>query len=495
MQLPRRLTDWIRPVVYLGTNALTLLGAILTTSAGITLVGFWAREIFGGAPVHPYAGIILFLVLPGIFALGLVLMPAGILWRWRRLRRRGALPETWPPVEISRPGLRNAVVLVAVATMANVAILGTGTYRGVEYMDSSQFCGMTCHKVMAPEYAAYVGSPHSRVSCVECHIGPGASWFVRSKLSGVRQVFAVARGTYSRPIPSPVRELRPARETCEQCHWPRKFVGDKLLVRTKHADDEANTPLVTVLLMKIGGHGSRGAAGIHGRHLDDTERIRYVSTDRRQVIPSVTYLDDAGKMVEYVSEDAAGKAPAAGAGGAAQPTGGPGGAGEERRTMDCMDCHNRPTHAFDLPERAVDRALADGAISRALPFVRKKAVELLRAEYADRDVASRELGEGLADFYRREYPQVHETRRAEITAAADRVREIYLRNIFPNMKVTWGTYPNNLGHEDFPGCFRCHDDKHKSRDGRVITQDCNACHAVLAMDEPNPKVLTDLGLQ
>jgi hypothetical protein len=163
--------------------------------------------------------------------------------------------------------------------------------------------------------------------------------------------------------------------------------------------------------------------------------------------------------------------------------------------MDCMDCHNRPTHAFDLPERAVDRALAEGAISRALPFVRKKAVELLRAEYADRDVASRELGERLADFYRREYPQVHDARRAEITAAADRIREIYLRNIFPNMKVTWGTYPNNLGHEDFPGCFRCHDDKHKSADGRVITQDCSACHAVLAMDEPNPKVLTDLGLQ
>jgi len=487
MEFPRLLKRGIRPVVYLGTNALTLVGVILTTSAGVTLVVFWAREIFGGAPVHPYAGIILFLVLPGLFVLGLVLMPAGIVWRWRRLRHRGELPAAWPPVEISRPGLRNVLVLVLLATVANVAILGTGTYKGVEYMDSAQFCGMTCHKVMAPEYSAYVGSPHSRVSCVECHIGPGASWFVRSKLSGLRQVLAVARESYSRPIPSPVRQLRPARETCEQCHWPRKFVADKLLVRTKHSDDEANTPLVTVLLMKIGGHGGRGAAGIHGRHLDDTERIRYVSTDRRQVIPSVTYLDDAGKMVEYLSEDA-GKAPPA-------QTGTPREREPERRTMDCMDCHNRPTHAFDLPERAVDRALDEGAISPALPFVRKKAVELLRTEYADRDVASRELGERLDDFYRREYPQVHAAHGAEIAAASERIREIYLRNIFPNMKVTWGTYPNNLGHEDFPGCFRCHDDKHKSADGRVITQDCNACHAVLAMDEANPKILTDLGLK
>jgi hypothetical protein len=480
MDLRQRLARGIRPLVYLGTNPISLVGVILTTSAGVTLVGFWAFEILRGGPVHPYAGIVLFLVLPGIFALGLVLMPAGLLWRWRRMRKRGELPGDYPPVRFSQRSVRNAAVFVVVATMLNVAILGTGSYRGVEYMDSPQFCGMTCHKVMAPEYSAYIGSPHSRVACVQCHIGPGASWFVRSKLSGARQLIAVARETYSRPIPSPVRELRPARETCEQCHWPRKFAGDKLIVRTKHADDEANTPLFTVLLMKIGGHSGRGAAGIHGRHLDETERVRYVSTDgRRQVIPAVSYLDDAGKMVDYLSEDAAGKPPAGG----------------ERRTMDCMDCHNRPTHAFDLPERAVDRALADGRISRALPFVRKKSVELLRADYPDRDAAARELGARLAEFYRREYPQVYESRRPDVEAAGAGIRDIYLRNIFPNMRVTWGTYPNNLGHEDFPGCFRCHDDKHRAADGRVITQDCNACHSVLAMEESNPKILADLGVQ
>jgi formate-dependent nitrite reductase cytochrome c552 subunit len=163
--------------------------------------------------------------------------------------------------------------------------------------------------------------------------------------------------------------------------------------------------------------------------------------------------------------------------------------------MDCMDCHNRPTHAFELPERAVDRALAEGAISADLPFVRKKSVELLRAEYPDRETAALKLSEGVVEFYRRDYPKVYEARRAQVDAAASRVQAIYARNIFPNMKVTWGTYPNNVGHEDSPGCFRCHDDKHKSADGRVITQDCDACHAVLAAEEPNPKILADLNFK
>jgi hypothetical protein len=318
------------------------------------------------------------------------------------------------------------------------------------------------------------------VGCVQCHIGPGADWFVRSKLSGARQVLAVARGTYSRPIPSPVHELRPARETCEQCHWPRKFHGDKLVVRTKFSDDEANTRMTTVLMLRIGGHSGLGSTGIHGRHLHDTERIRYESTDGRQVISRVTYLDDAGQTVEYLSEEAA-KASA--------------GKEVEHRSMDCMDCHNRPTHAFQLPERAVDRALAEGRISPELPFVRKKAVEVLRAKYPDRETAGRRIVETLGEFYRTAHPAVYQDRRGLVDAAAAQVRDIYLRNVFPEMKIAWGTYPDNIGHEDFTGCFRCHDDKHKSASGKVISQDCEACHAVLAMEESDPKVLADLGLK
>ncbi len=477
-----RMESWVRPAVYLGHNPTTLFGAVLTTSSAVTLLAFWVFEVIKGGPIHPYAGIVFFLILPGVFVIGLALIPIGALWRRRRLYSRGELPTVYPQIDFRKALLRRAFSWVVGLTFLNAAILGTASYRGVEHMDSVQFCGQTCHTVMQPEYTAYQNSPHGRVACVNCHIGPGAGWFVRSKLSGVRQVFAVTFDKYSKPIPSPVRELRPARETCEQCHWPQKFTGDKFLVRTKYSDDEKNSPLTTVLVLKIGGHSGQGGVGIHGRHLDTMERIRYIATGgRRQVIPWVSYMDDSGKEVEYVTSDAKPSREELERG--------------EHRVMDCMDCHNRPTHTFQLPERAVDRALNDGRISTELPYVKKKAVELLRVDYPDHETARQNIADGLKAFYRTNYPQVFSQHRASIEKATEQVAAIYLRNVFPRMKVTWGTYPNNIGHEDFLGCFRCHDGNHTSADGRIITQDCSACHTLLAVEEASPKVLTDLGIK
>ena len=473
---------WLRPAFYLGQNPISLAGAILTTSAGLTLVAFWAYEILKGGPVHPYTGIVFFLILPGIFLIGLLLMPLGALLRRRKLRREGKLTQPYPAIDLRRPMLRRALVLVIFASAVNAALMGIASYKGVEHMDSVEFCGQTCHVVMAPEYTAYRGSPHSRVPCVDCHIGSGAPWFVKAKISGVRQVFAVTLKTYSTPIASPVENLRPARDTCEQCHWPQKFTGDKLLVRKKFTDDEKNTPLTTVLLMKIGGHRGDGGVGIHGRHLDDMERIAYISTDRRrQVIPQVTYVGDDGRKIVFTSSEIKASAEQLKAG--------------EHRTMDCMDCHNRPSHAFQLPERAVDEAMAASLISPDLPFAKKKSVELLRTEYPDRDSAARKITSSFAEFYRSKYPDIYQAHRAQVETAGEAVSQIYLRNVFPNMKITWGTYPNNIGHEDFLGCFRCHDGNHKTADGKLISDDCEACHALLAQEESNPKVLADLGLK
>jgi nitrate/TMAO reductase-like tetraheme cytochrome c subunit len=481
MGLVERLRQGLRLAVHLGNNWASVLGAAQTTAAALTLVWFWLLEITSPHPVHPYVGIALFMILPALFILGLVLIPVGILWRRRRLAREGRVMAEYPSIHLHSPAVRNVLLLVGGATILNVAILGTATHKGVEYMDSNQFCGLTCHTVMEPEYTAFLDSPHSRVGCAQCHIGPGAGWFVKSKLSGVRQVLAVARGSYSRPIPSPVHDLRPARETCEQCHWPAKFVGDKFVVRTKYADDEANTPSTTVLVLKVGGHTGSGAVGIHGRHLDAEERISYVSTDaRRELIPRVTYRDDKGELVDYVSEDVK-TTPAELARG-------------ETRKMDCVDCHNRPSHAFELPEKAVDRAISEARISRVLPFVKRKVVELLRKEYADRTTAERQITSGLVDYYRTTYPEVYRQRRALVESASVAAKAIYLRNVFPDMKVSWGIHPNHIGHEDFLGCFRCHDESHKAKDGRTITQDCSACHTILAQDETDPKVLADLGL-
>ncbi len=475
------LRDWVRLLYYFGQNTISLIGVVLTTSSAITLIGFWIYDFILPGPPHPYVGILIFLLLPGIFVLGLSLIPIGILLKRRQLRAAGELPAIYPAIDVT-PMVRNGLIFLGFATLLNIMIFGFASYRGVSYMDSTTFCGQTCHTVMTPEFSAYQGSPHSRVDCVECHIGPGAGWFVKSKLSGLRQVFAVTFKTYSRPIPSPVKYLRPARETCEQCHWPARFTGDKFLVRKNYKEDVKNTELTTVLLLKVGGRTWQGSVGIHGRHLDSGSRIHYISIDQeRQVIPVVYYTDDKGKTVEFVSADVKASKEQLEKG--------------EHRAMDCIDCHNRPTHAFELPENAVDLRMSRGLISSDLPFVRKKAVELLKVNYPDRDTAKAQIIEGITGYYRSAYPDVYNTKRALVEQAASTTADIYLRNIFPDMKVTWGVHPNNLGHTDFPGCFRCHDGSHTSADGQTISNDCTACHNLLAVQEEKPKILMDLGMQ
>jgi len=471
--------SWSRQAFHGGNNKTTLFGLALTTSSGITLAWFWALEILSPKPLHGYVGILLFLILPGIFAFGLGLMPFGVWLRRRKLRKAGELPVEYPKVDFSQPLVRRALILVGLLTFANVAIMGTATYKGIEFMDSTQFCGLACHSVMAPEYTAFIDSPHARVGCAQCHIGPGAGWFVKSKLSGTRQLLAVTFGTFSRPIPSPVTHLRPARDTCEQCHWPQKMHDDKILVRTKYAEDEANTPATTVLMLRIGGRVSQG---IHGRHLDATERISYVASDpRRQEIAKVIYRDDQGKRVEYLAEGAKPEALK----------------GAERK-MDCVDCHNRPTHAFELPDQAMDKAMGDGRIAVDLPFIKKLGVETLKKDYATRDAAAQQIPQLIRAFYEGKYPELMKTRAAQVNAAAEAIKAIHLRNVWPDMKLVWGTHPNQIGHagNDLAGgCYRCHDGNHKAADGRVITSDCSACHQILAQDEKDPKILKDMGMR
>ncbi len=482
MNLRERFRDWLEPIYFLGQNPISLTGAVITTSTALTTIAFWFYDIFLPGPPHPYVGLLVFLILPGVFIFGLLLIPIGVWIQRRKLHAAGELPSTFPAIDLKLPIVRRTLEYVAAATVLNLLIVATASYRGVEYMDSTNFCGKTCHTVMEPEYTAYQNSPHSRVACVECHIGPGAGWFVRSKLSGLRQVVAVTLHTYSRPIPSPVKYLRPARETCEQCHWPQRFTGDKFLVNTSYKDDEKNTPQTDVLLLNVGGRTWKGSVGIHGHHLTEGARIRYISTDNeRQTIPVVDYTDDQGKTTEYVSTDSKATKDQLDKG--------------EHRVMDCVDCHNRPTHAFDLPENAVDKEISSGHISAELPYIKKKAVEVLKVNYSARDVAERSIKAELNNFYRTNYADIYQTRRTLVEQAEQGVANIYLRNVFPDMRLTWGSHPNNLGHNDSPGCFRCHDGSHTSADGKTITNDCSACHQVLAMGEENPKVLTDLGLK
>ena len=476
--LRNRVAQWARPAFFLGRNPLTALGTVLAASAAVTMIAFWAMLVVKGGEVHPYTGIAFFLILPGVFIAGLALIVVGIGWRFRKLRRKGGVPRTYPQVDLHDPGFRHLLAFAGVASFLNVLIIGTATYQAVGYMDTSHFCGQTCHTVMAPEFTSYQNSPHARVECVACHIGSGASWFVRAKLSGVRQVFAVSLNTYARPIATPIKHLRPARDTCEACHWPQRFLGDRFVVNWTYSDDEANTALATVLVLKLGGRTWQGTTGIHGRHLDEESRITYVATDdRRQVIPVVTYTGDDGQKVEYVSSEATKPEDLARG---------------ERRVMDCMDCHNRPTHTYKMPGPAVDEAFTAGQLDRALPFLKKQALTILDASYASHEDAAVQIPTRLREFYSSGYKDVFDKHRPAVESAATTLVRIYNDNVFPDMKVFWGTYPNNIGHQLFPGCFRCHDGSHQSADGRVIASDCDTCHRLLAMQDPNPDILKQL---
>jgi hypothetical protein len=303
---------------------------------------------------------------------------------------------------------------------------------------------------------------------------------VKSKLSGARQVVAVAFNSYQRPISTPVHNLRPAPETCEQCHWPEKFHDAKVRIIHKYSDDEKNTPLTTALLLKVGGNTGRNSegSGIHWWHMNPVNKVSYISDEKREIIYWVEHSNAKGERTEYTLADS--------------PLPPQKLSSLEKRVMDCVDCHNRPTHIYHLPEEAVDTAISKAQIDRSLPFVKKKGVELLRASYSSEEEAHSKIQGGLREYYQKEYPQVFSQRSAGIAAATRTLQEIYSRNVFPKMKVTWGTYPNNLGHQNFPGCFRCHDDNHKSETGKTISQDCSSCHDLLAMEEENPQLLPEI---
>jgi NapC/NirT cytochrome c family, N-terminal region len=444
-------------------NPISLAGAVLASLGAVFFLIVFFADLFG-LHTNPYIGILFFLVLPGLFIFGLLLIPFGA-WLERRRHHVTAGLAHWPRLDLNDPIQRRGVVMFLALTLANVVIVSLAAYRGLEYMDSVQFCGQACHTVMSPEFTAYQDGPHSRVACVQCHIGSGASWFAKSKISGTRQVLAVTFHTYSRPIPSPVENLRPARDTCEQCHWPEKFHGDKVRRIVEYAEDEKNTESVTTLQVHVGGGSERLglAQGIHW-HMNVANEVEYIATDdKRQVIPWVRVKDRSGTVTEFVADGVKPEDIAKG----------------ERRRMDCMDCHNRPSHPMaSTPERAVNELMARGDVPRTLPFVRREAVKALKVGYTTQDSAEQGISRTLRDFYRTEHSSAYMSQRQDVEKAVRATVGVYRRTVFPEMNVQFGTYPNNIGHMDFPGCFRCHDDNHKSKDGKKISQDCDTCHSI-----------------
>jgi nitrate/TMAO reductase-like tetraheme cytochrome c subunit len=448
-------------------NPVSLAGVALGIVSVANIFIFFLIDQIATKP-SPYIGILAYMVSPGFLILSLLLMLAGVLLE----RRKHLAPSAfYPRIDLNDHTQRSAVISFLTFLLVFVVVSAAGSYKAYEFTESTSFCGQLCHTVMIPEYTAYQLSPHARVACAECHVGAGATWFVKSKLSGSRQVFATIFNTYPRPIPSPVRNLRPAQETCEQCHWPKKFYGGQLKVFSHYGSDEKNTLHQIRMLIKTGGGDPATGApeGIHW-HMNIGNKIDYVAADdKRQVIPYIHVEDLQGRITEYYAKDSnlnkdqIAKSP--------------------RHHMDCVDCHNRPTHIYVPPDQSVDQALLARRIDATLPFIKQEAVTVLAATYKTNDEALRAIASGLQGFYETKYPDVAKSKQLEIRSAVTEIQQIYSRTTFPDMKLNWQTHPNNLGHYYFPGCFRCHDGQHVSADGRTISKDCNQCHSVMSETE------------
>lgn len=443
------------PLRYL-RNWFSLAGLVLVAASLFAFVLLATLDTLGRTS-NPYIGVLTYLVTPMFSTLGVGMILMGM---W--LARRNYFKYTDRPVSVSidlaRPRDRRLLGAFIVGSLVFLVITAVGTYQSYHFTESVTFCGQACHTVMEPEHVLYQQSPHARVTCAECHIGSGAQWFVKAKISGLHQVYAVAANTYPRPVPTPIKDLRPAQDTCEQCHWPQKFSGNIVRSYDHFLTDRTNSEYAVRLLLRVGGSNPETgrAEGIHW-HISRDNKVEYVATDQKRLkIPWVRLTQPGGKVIEYRAPGFTNQVTAA-----------------DIRVMDCLDCHNRPSHRYAPPNEAVNKAMELGHIDRRLPFAKSNAVWSLIQPYATKEEALAKIGE----VFKTAYPG-----QPQGEAAARAVAEIYANNFFPVMKASWRDYPEHIGHKDWPGCFRCHDDKHKSADGQhnIKFTNCATCHSILS---------------
>jgi nitrate/TMAO reductase-like tetraheme cytochrome c subunit len=463
MKLPSSLYNWT-----------SVIGAVLAIISLFMIVFLMFVSIFVEV-TSSYLGIVIYIIFPIFLILGLILIPVGMARRRRRMRRvdEAGLPR-WPRVDLNLKQHRNAFTIFVISSTAFLFLSAVGTYEAFHFTESVEFCGRICHGVMHPEYTTYQISAHARVACVDCHVGSGADWYVRSKLSGLYQVYSVLFKKYPQPIPTPITDLRPAQETCERCHWPEQFYAHKLRTERHYLADEANTEWDIILKMKIGSeyHALGQEEGIHW-HINSNVRIEYVADPvDRQVIPWVRYTNmETGEVHTYFDKENMIDADTIEV--------------EDIRHMDCIDCHNRPSHEYFSPPFFTDKSLTRGEIPRELPDIKQVAMGLHYAVYEDTDSALATIEKDIMEYYELMYPEIFEQQLPLVRKAISGIQEDFRENIFPEMRARWDVYPNNIGHINSEGCYRCHNDRHTSQTGRVIGKDCNLCHDILAQGYPD----------
>lgn len=447
-------------------NYISFAGTAIALASLTSIVFLFMIELTSGHE-QPYLGIFTFILFPAILIFGLFIIGVGILIERRRRRKQSPSEiAAYPVLDLNNARQRRTFLVLLCATLLFLFISAFGSYRVYEYSESVTFCGQLCH-VMKPEFTAYKASPHAEVACVHCHVGGGAEWYVRAKFNGIRQLYGVTFNSYQKPIQTPVHNMRPANDTCAKCHWPEKFHGDVLKVFNHYGYDQNNTLNQTRMLIKVGGgNAATGQAGGIHWHMNLANEITYISTDeKRQTIPWVRMKDANGKVVEYTTKDAQFTPQQI------EQT--------PKRKMDCIDCHNRPTHIYLPPDKAVDDSFTAGKLDASVPFLKLKAIEVLSKSYNTTEEAVQSIGTNLDEYYRTNHADVYAAKKDSITGAVTEIQRIYQTYFFPEMKTDWQTHANNIGHYKVQGCFRCHDGQHFSREGQVIRNECSICHTTL----------------
>ena len=449
-------------------NLLTIAGTTIAIVSLLIIILLFFISTFIDAN-NSSLGIFIYMVLPALMVFGLILIPIGMIRAKRKEKKRIVGAPEYPLWDFNKPSTRNAAAIFLVGTICLAILSSIGSFQAFNITESNEFCGKLCHMTMKPEYTAYQNSPHSRVKCVECHVGSGAGWYVRSKATGLYQVYAVLTNQIPHPIETPIQNLRPAMETCEHCHWPQKFYDRKQKNKISYLADENTTAWNVQLQMKTSASNSAQgiAQGIHW-HINPNVKIEYIaSRSDRERIPWVKYtnlktgeetiFEDSEEKLTKLQHDTL-----------------------ETRRMDCIDCHNRPSHNYEAPQNFIDELITAGKIPRELPDVKIVAMNILNKDYTSTDSALLTIKTQVFDYYKSKYPNLLEPKKKEIEQTISGIQEGYSQNFFPEMGVKWTIHPNHLGHMETNGCFRCHNDTHKSVSGKVITRDCNLCHEIVA---------------
>jgi hypothetical protein len=462
-------------------NWLTIIGSIIAViNLALIILLFIISTIFNQGSAN--LGLFIYIILPGFLIFGLILVPVGMfLERKKIIKSMVHEAARLPKIDLNDPRHRNAFVIFTIVTIIILFLSTLGSFKAYHITESVEFCGTLCHKVMEPEHTAYQNSPHANVACVDCHVGAGASWYVKSKISGLHQVYAVLTKTYPTPIETPLHDLRPARETCEKCHWPQKFYARTLWTNKYFLADSLNTEWDIILQMKTGPEysGLGLKEGIHW-HINPDVKIEYISdNDKRENITYVKYTNKSTGVVRLYRNDS-------------NPVSDSLISASAPRTMDCIDCHNRPSHNYNSPTVYFDKAMLTGAVSKNIPFFKKVSMGILRETFSTSDTAFLKIKEGITDFYKTDYSDYYSKNTNLIDSSIKSVEKAYSQNTFPAMKVTYDAYPEHIGHLESDGCFRCHNDAFKAADGHVISRNCELCHTIVGQGKQGEMKYTSI---